>query len=60
MRQEVVSYKEAHEDPVVHAPLEVKGKGQAGHGQLSGQVLETCRQLFHIDWITFHHLFINV
>lgn len=43
MWQEVISDKEAHEDPVVDAPLKVKGKWQAGHGQLSGQVLKTVR-----------------
>lgn len=39
VRQEVVPDEEAHEDPVVDAPLKVEGKRQAGHGQLSGQVL---------------------
>lgn len=41
MWQEVISNKEAHEDPVVNAPLKVKGKREAGHRQLSGQVLKT-------------------
>lgn len=40
MWKEVVPNKETHEDPVVHAPLKVEGKRQAGHGQLSGQVLK--------------------
>lgn len=44
MWQEVISNKEAHEDPVVYAPLKVKGERQAGHGQLSGQVLKTWRE----------------
>lgn len=41
MWQEVVSNKKAHEDPVIYAPLKVEGKRQAGHGQLSGEVLKT-------------------
>lgn len=39
--KEVISNKEAHEDPVVYTSLKVKGKGQAGHGELPGQVLRT-------------------
>lgn len=38
--EEVVSYEETHEDPIVDAALEVKLKWQAGHCQLSGQVLK--------------------
>lgn len=41
MRQEIVSNKEAHEDPVVHTPLELKGERQASHGQFPLQVLES-------------------
>ncbi len=44
MWQEIISNKETHEDPVVDAPLKVKGKRKAGHGQLSGQVLKTWRE----------------
>ena len=45
MREEVVANEEAHEDPVVHAPLEVKGERQAGHGELLLQVLERTRNI---------------
>lgn len=41
MRKEVISNKETHEDPVVYTPLKVEGKRQAGHRQLSGEVLKT-------------------
>lgn len=40
MWQEVISNKETHKDPVIYTPLKVEGKRQAGHGQLSGQVLK--------------------
>ena len=43
MRKEVVSHKEAHEDPVVNAPLDVKRERQAGHGELSFQILRPKR-----------------
>lgn len=36
--EEVVSHK-AHEDPVIDAPLSVKRERQAGHGELSFQIL---------------------
>jgi hypothetical protein len=35
VRQEVVSYEEAHKDPVVHSPLEVVGERQVRHLQVS-------------------------
>jgi hypothetical protein len=35
VRQKVVSYEKAHEDPVVHSPLEVVGEGQVRHLQVS-------------------------
>lgn len=41
MWEEVISNKETHEDPIINAPLEVEGKRQAGHRQLSGEVLNT-------------------
>ena len=44
MRQKVVTNKEAHENPVVDTPLKVEGKWQAGHGQLSGEVLNTGKE----------------
>lgn len=44
MRKEVISNKETHEDPVVYTPLKVEGKRQAGHGQLSREVLKTCKE----------------
>lgn len=44
MWKEIISNKETHEDPVVYAPLEVEGKRQAGHGQLSGQILKTSKE----------------
>lgn len=40
MWQEVISNKETHKDPVIYTPLKVEGKRQAGHGQLSSQVLK--------------------
>lgn len=53
MWEEVVSYEETHEDPVVDAALEVKLKRQAGHRQLSGQVLKTvkCRVGFSLGHV---------
>lgn len=41
MWKEVIPNKETHEDPVINAPLEFEGKRQAGHRQLSGEVLNT-------------------
>lgn len=40
MRKEVISHKEAHEDPIVNAPLNIKRERQAGHGELSFQILQ--------------------
>lgn len=40
MWEEVISNEETHEDPIVHTPLKVKGERQAGHGELSGEVLK--------------------
>lgn len=40
MRKEVISHKEAHEDPVINTPLKIEGEGQAGHGELSFQILQ--------------------
>lgn len=56
MWEEVVSYEETHEDPIVDAALEVKLKWQAGHRQLSGQVLKTVKR--HVGF-SFGHIYIQ-
>lgn len=53
MRQEVISNEETHEDPVIHTALKVKGKRQAGHRQLSGEVLKIQRESSNWD-LMFH------
>lgn len=40
MRKKVISHKEAHEDPVINAPLNIKCEWKAGHGELSFQILQ--------------------
>lgn len=54
--KEVISNKETHEDPVVHTPLKVKGKGQAGHRELSGEVLKTRFVLDFFNSLYFYHV----
>lgn len=40
VREEVIPHKEAHEDPVINTPFKIESERQAGHGELSLQVLQ--------------------
>lgn len=40
MREEVIPHKEAHEDPVINTPFKIKSERQAGHRELSLQILQ--------------------
>lgn len=44
VREEVIPHEEAHEDPVIDAPFKIKSERQAGHGELSLQVLQHTEQ----------------
>lgn len=43
MRKKVIAHKEAHEDPVINASLNIKCEWKAGHGELSFQILQPKR-----------------
>ena len=56
MGQEVIANEEAHENPIVDGSLEIVGKGQVGHLQVSPQVLSKHRETNKDELLLFPNL----
>jgi hypothetical protein len=50
VRQEVISYKEAHEDPIIQSPFEVKGEWLLRHIQLGSEILSEDGNMEPDEW----------
>ena len=56
MGQEVIADEEAHENPIIDGSLEIVGKGQVGHLQVSPQVLSKHRETNKDELLLFPNL----